>query len=420
MSIREDVHGASVPGVEPQANHALANPGSGWNRAALRMPDAGGGRALPGMAMVDGPWHDRFVERIRRFCRLVWTAWAIAAATAVQAVVVVDPGVAGRNESEPTGALAGSGWQWTGRFNAFCGVPVGPSTFITARHIGGSVGDLFHFKGRSYRTVLTEVDPESDLAVWHVVGQFDGVAPVVSTDLRAGDDVVLLGRGARRGAEIRVDRGGGLELAGWQWGSVDGVLRWGTNTVKDRIDGSQIGLYGPLVHYTFDAASGADEGCLSVGDSGGPLFVRRNGQWQLAAVHFAVEAAYRTSEEGETRNGTVFDYRGLYRGSGVAWELVPLSGDGPSPASMFSTRIQPRSTWLTAAVGRAPAAPVLESASGVGVPFSPAVDFAHDPVARRFTVAISGEMRIFRLRGPVAVTVTRVERSGSLMTLDYE
>lgn len=380
----------------------------------------GGSGVVPGMAMGGGAWHGRGVERIRRFCRLLWTAWVMAAATAVQAVVVVDPGVAGRNESEPTGALAGSGWQWTGRFNAFCGVPVGPSTFITARHIGGSVGDLFHFKGRSYRAVLTEVDPESDLAVWHVVGQFDSVAPVVSTDLRSGDDVLLLGRGARRGAEIQVDRGAGPELAGWQWGSVDGVLRWGTNTVKERIDGSRIGLYGPLVHYTFDAASGADEGCLSVGDSGGPLFVRRNGQWQLAAIHFAVEAAYRTSEEGETRNGTVFDYRGLYRGSGVAWELVPLSGDGPSPASMFSTRLQPRAAWLTAAVGRAPSAPVLESAPGVGGPFSPALDFAHDPVARRFTVAITGEMRIFRLRGPVAVTVTRVGRSGSLMTLDYE
>jgi hypothetical protein len=354
-------------------------------------------------------------------CRAAVAAWVLALPGLLWAVVVFEPGDGSRNSSEPTGSLANTGWQWTGRFNSFCGVPVGPSSFLTAAHVGGNIGDRFEWQGRRYRVVGSQTDSASDLRLWHVSGRFASNAPVATQDVRVGELVMILGRGATRGAEILANRGMGPVLAGWEWGPVDGVLRWGTNSVDANIDGTSIGLYGPLVGCRFNGGRGNDEGCLSTMDSSGPLFVRRGSTWQLAGIHFAVQAAFNTQPTGTGGNGTIFDYRGLYQNDGSGWVLESIENDNPVPAAFFSTRVQPRNAWLATALATAPAGATLESSADPAGPFITASGATHNPVDRFFLVPLqSTGGEFFRLRGVDGLRILQTRVEGASIRIDYE
>lgn len=318
-------------------------------------------------------------------------------------------------------ALGGGGWDWTGKFGPFTGVPVGPSSFLTASHIGQSPGQFFTWRGQSFRAVASESDPQSDLCIWHISGEFPGFAPRVTSDLREGDGVVILGRGTSRGTQVLVDRGFGPELAGWQWGANDGVLRWGTNTVDSLEDGSVVGLYGPVALFDFDGDAGDDECSVSVGDSGGPAWVSRAGEWQLAAITFATESEFRTTEAGPTLRGTLFDFRGLYRrAGGDQWGLEPPDSDGPVPATVISTRVWPRRQWIDGVIQRAPGAASLLAAPALDGVFSPAAGVTHDLVRREFRIAMGVGSMFFRVTGPAGPLLRDIRVEGSRVVIRYD
>jgi hypothetical protein len=127
--------------------------------------------------------------------------------------------------------LAGSGWQYEGRFGSFLETVIASSYFVTAKHIGGSVGQVFIFNGNSYTTTAVFRDMASDLAIWQVAGTSPFQAPLYSGP--AGSEpnlaLVVFGRGTRRGNPVFV--GGDSHLGGWLWGVFDGVQRWGTNVI---------------------------------------------------------------------------------------------------------------------------------------------------------------------------------------------
>lgn len=335
-------------------------------------------------------------------------------------VVVIGPGGPDRNTTEPIGSLAGSGWQWTGQFNFFCGVPVGPSSFLTAGHFGGNVGDRFTYQGKSYRTVGFEADSSSDLRLWHVSGVFPTTATVATEDLQLGELVVIIGRGAPKGSEILADRGEGPALAGWNWGNLDGRQRWGTNAIAQRLDGSAVGLFGPLVRCSFDGGIGDDEACISGGDSGGPMFVRRGQTWHLAAIQFGVEAAFNTTATGPGANGLIFDFRGLYRGSEGNWQLEAFEASNPVPTSFVSTRIMPRRAWLDAGLAKAPAPPTLQDAPAPEGPFTNTESATLDPVSRTFRVPRTEDARFFRLHGTAGLVITHVQGEANHLVLEYD
>src|SRR5689334_10365182 len=70
------------------------------------------------------------------------------------------------NTTPPAGELAGSGWDLQG--DTFSGIPIAPHHFITATHVGGSVGDTFSFRGVGYPMIVAFVHPEADLTIWQV------------------------------------------------------------------------------------------------------------------------------------------------------------------------------------------------------------------------------------------------------------
>lgn len=106
------------------------------------------------------------------------------------------------NTTEPTGALAGSGWQYEGHWGSFLGTPIAPRYFVTAKHVGGAVGDMFTYQGISYTTVAYYDDPGSDLRIWKVNGLFPAFAPLYTASDELGKSLVVIGRGTQRGEPI--------------------------------------------------------------------------------------------------------------------------------------------------------------------------------------------------------------------------
>ncbi len=236
------------------------------------------------------------------------------------------------NTVEPAGALTGSGWQYQGVWNGFPGTPVSPRHFITARHIGGAIGNRFLFRGVEHVTTGV-TNNGTDLNVWQVSPEFSSHALLYEGESPAGQAVVIFGRGTRRGDAIVVNG----QLKGWGWGAADGVLRWGENVVAGRM--------GNLLRFTFDRAAGSNEVHLSSGDSGGGVFVNDRGVWKLAAINYAVEGPWKYATNGVPFQAALLDKGGLYRGS-----TIQPDTEADSPSSFYATPIAPSVEWLSSVI----------------------------------------------------------------------
>ncbi len=94
-----------------------------------------------------------------------WQSRALALGLLIQpagAVILLGSGDPAYNTTPPTGALAGSGWQYQGTWGGFLGTPIAPQYFIAAHHVGGAVGQTFTFQGLAYTTTAFWDDPNSD------------------------------------------------------------------------------------------------------------------------------------------------------------------------------------------------------------------------------------------------------------------
>lgn len=244
------------------------------------------------------------------------------------------------NTTAPGGALAGSGWQYQGTFNEFLGTPISSRHFITAAHIGGAIGDTFTINGISYTTVGFSDDPNSDLRIWQVDTEFDSsvIAPLYTGSDEAGKALTVFGRGTQRGSAVN-----NPELQGWSWGTPDQVQRWGTNTV-DGVADRGAGL-GDMLVADFDHIGGT-EAMLSLGDSGGAVFIQDGGVWKLAGINYAVSGPYYINSAGDSGfNAALFDESGFYESAG---DGVFLPADGPG--YFLSTRISSNLAFINSVV----------------------------------------------------------------------
>jgi hypothetical protein len=267
------------------------------------------------------------------------------AGTPLNAVILYGTADPSANTSAPTGALANSGWQYQGEFGGFLGTPIASNYFITAKHIGGSVGQTFTFDGTAYTTTAVFPDPSSDLQIWRVAGTFPVHASIYSggagSELNLG--LTVFGRGTQRGDALAV--GNDSHLGGWLWGPGDGVQRWGTNVI-DSIQNDS--TYGKLLRAAFDVNGGPNEAQLSSGDSGGAVFVFNAGanRWELAGINLAVDGPFSTSPSGTNPfNGAMFDTSGLFvqddQGNWVT---------APNPSAFYATEIAAREGFIDSVV----------------------------------------------------------------------
>ena len=256
----------------------------------------------------------------------------------VDGVILYRTGDPAANTTAPTGTLANSGWQYEGIFGNYLGTPIAPHFFITAQHIGQD-SDKLVYRGANYTIVKSFDDPGTDLRIFQVTQTFSAFAPLYTGSDEVGKHLVVIGRGTQRGTEVRSSG----NLRGWEWGSSDEVERWGENVVaaiKQRPPG------GDTLYALFDKAGLPNESHLSVGDSGGAVFLDDHGVWKLGGINYDVDGAFYTGPNGAgSFLAALFDQRGFYDENRQF-----VSGSTPKPSGFYASRISSRVEWIDSVV----------------------------------------------------------------------
>jgi hypothetical protein len=365
-----------------------------------------------------GNWQKFFVgvpRSISAWSKAVGIAALIVSTSPAKAIILYGTGDPNQNTAAPTGALANSGWELQGSWGIVQGTPVGPHHFITAFHVGGNVGDVFTFQGRSYVAIAEHADALSDLHLWEVAGTFPVWAQLYDGVTETGLDLMVYGRGVRRGAEVRVNN----VLKGWQWGEWDGALRWGRNKVASLMaDPSRPAADQPqLMVVAFNSNATADEAHLGYGDSGGGVFIQENGAWRLAGINYSVDGPYNTSNSGAGFEAAIFDEGGLYQGGGP-WTLVADRSTSQA-GNFYATRIKARLSWIQSVL-TAPTTAVLLQASTPDGTYAPVLNATIDVARKTISVSASGSAAFYQISGLGAVKVTSTELSRGTLVLRYE
>ncbi len=266
-------------------------------------------------------------------------------------LVLTTPGASptvGRNLAAPSGGLLNSGWQYQGTWGAYLGTPIASKYFITAKHVLGNVGDSFTLNSVSYTTDAKFDSPTTDLTIWRITGTFSPteIAPLYTNTNELNKPLVVYGRGTAPGSLVTVSS----NPKGWTWGANDAQQSWGENVVELTPSGGA-GI-GDLLEFAFDNSGStvANEAALSLGDSGGGVFIFDGSVWKLAGINFGVDAFFNfTGTNGNGFNASIFDARGLYFGNDIdGWTLI--SGASNQPGSSYSTRISSNVAWINTVV----------------------------------------------------------------------
>lgn len=195
--------------------------------------------------------------------------------------------------------------------------------------------------------------PESDLAVGTVDADFPAYAALYERDDEVRRTSLVFGKGRWKGEEVRVD----ADLRGWRQADSGppGILL-GTNVLTRVLTVTNAAAGLPLGDYLvadFDRTGGDDEAFFTVGDSGGPVFVRDCGDWKLAGIASAIDGPFqRTADAAEVPFlAALFDTGGLFVPSGSSPpELIPQR-TRDQPASWYACRILPKLPILRALAG---------------------------------------------------------------------
>ncbi|MGN6628216.1 MAG: PEP-CTERM sorting domain-containing protein [Tepidisphaeraceae bacterium] len=248
---------------------------------------------------------------------------------------------------------------WVGHDGDFSATPIGPHAFLTAGHF--STGGPITLGGQSYtvQSVLADPNtPNSDLRVVMVNQQIPtaSIAPLYTgTDELTNNSALIFGRGVPAGASITT----GATFNGWAVlgdSNLDRQLSYGLDTVDFAVPSGGSNFLG----WFFTPTEGSTS--LTNGDSGGPLFLKKNGQWLLAGINFGISSPYSTDGTDSTSfNATIVNATGLFFKDGSTY--TPATGPGYSVA----TRISSQSAWLAQYVPEPASLSLLSLAALLGL-----------------------------------------------------
>lgn len=266
-------------------------------------------------------------------------------------VLFVSTGDPSYNTNAPSGSLTNSGWQYQGRWIGYLGTPIATNLFIAAKHIGGNIGATFALNGFTYHTVAFFDGPNTDLRLWQVAETFPSYAPLYTKADEVGKRCIVFGTGTDRGPAVLVKKA----TKGWEWGSTNGIQRWGQNVITKVVTSGEAGS---LLSVAFNRQGVPNECALSYEDSSGALFIKDGTTWKLAGIHYSVDGPF--SHDGTTNTqfqATLTDLRGLYYASGPnAWTLVPANYPIPVPSSFYSSRTSANIAWIRSVIEFVPPA----------------------------------------------------------------
>jgi hypothetical protein len=271
---------------------------------------------------------------LRRFAAALLFALGCGA-RAAHAIIVTGP--QGRNTGVPGGTLTGSGYQYEGFWNGVLGTAIAPHYFLTAAHVGGSIGGAFTLGGIDYTALSETTVTGADLAVWQVAETLPLDAPLYGGSDEVGQSLVVYGRGVARG-DILTHNGAQI---GWNWGAYDGAESWGTNQFDGVVN---VPGLGDLLTMSFNAGGDPNTGILAPEDSGGAAFVNNAGVWELAGINYGIQVFYDTPPPTGSPaqfSAAIDDARGLYdaNGDGTYTYIDPATHPSPVPQSAALSRV---------------------------------------------------------------------------------
>lgn len=359
---------------------------------------------------------NNYTSRSRFALSLVLALFWFSRPVSLQAILFYSTAAPDFNTTGPTGALAGSGWQYQGNWGAFLGTPIAPHYFITAKHVGGRIGDLFVLNGQNYTSTASYGDPNSDLIIWRVRETFPSFAPLYTNNDEIGKTVVVFGRGTQRGAEVTVTNRASPQLKGWLWGTPDYVKRWGQNQVDTTVDGGP-GV-GYLLRLLFKADGGINEADISGGDSGGAVFIQDGPLWKLAGLNNAVEGPFNTTNSGPGFEAAIFDLGGLFAIVDEQWTFFTPSTTN-QPTAFYATPISSHLAWIQAILASANG-PLLLSAPSASGPYQVETSAILNASIQTLTVAKPNAPRFYQLQDLTARRILGLQLIGDNLVITYE
>jgi hypothetical protein len=183
--------------------------------------------------------------------------------------------------------------------------------------------DEIYAPERGSRHVLVNEDGSgADAIVFRLARDVDlpelPVVPIATEPPQVGEEVFLIGFGRERDKVIELHEGSETTYA-FEWTDA-GRKRWGTNRViVNQRRTERLGQMTQTFRFTFDVPRSAEEtrfeAQAAVGDSGGAVFVKRDGEWLLAGMMILVStesvSPHDTTSYGDsTFAADLSEYRG--------------------------------------------------------------------------------------------------------------
>jgi hypothetical protein len=133
------------------------------------------------------------------------------------------------------------------------------------------------------------------------------------------------------------------------------VQSWGENFVSGTYDfaNPNTAQTEKLLYFNFDANVSANEAAISLGDSGGGVFVEASpGNWQLAGINYLVEGPFSGTPDGALFNASLTDMGGLYldQGAGNPRLFVPDNATD-QPTASFASSISANLPFIIGTIG---------------------------------------------------------------------
>lgn len=290
--------------------------------------------------------------------RLAVCAVVGAASSAARGVIVW--GGSGYNDSSITPA-PGNLQNFEGKLDGYTATPISSNFLICATHLAiEPTGTFVYDNGTSLPTTYTVqlVATEDDMALYEIApnstGTFATFTQVYTGNNEVGSQIVDLGLGYTRGVPINNGQGN----QGWYWAppAGDGAFNWGDNTVEQIVQGNPgTALGGDLLNYYFqndpvypNGVVDQNECILTVGDSGGGVFIDVNGTYELAGVNTGADAVYTDSAGKNMLYGSLYNANGYYAPSGQG--TYTLVTDGAFETS-YATRLSDKTNLIGLADG---------------------------------------------------------------------